>query len=88
MSEFKLLDNGFLILKEDKSYSSPISSLFYEHYDSYQELGNKLTQDADLLQCVVNYPENPNYVNFGKTQSPYLHDYADNVDTIQFLLKI
>jgi len=39
MSEFKLLDNGFLILKEDKSYSSPISSLFYEHYDSYKTLG-------------------------------------------------
>ena len=88
MSEFKLLDNGFMILKEDKSYSSPISSLFYEHYESYKELGDKLTENADLLQCVVNYPENSNHVDFGKTQTPHLHDYADNVDTINFLLTI
>ena len=88
MSEFKLLDNGFLILKEDKSYSSPISSLFYEYYDSYKALGEKLSIDKDLLQCVVNYPENVNYVKFGQTQSPNLQDYADNIDTINFLLKI
>ncbi len=88
MSEFKLLDNGFLILKEDKSYSSPVSSLFYEFYDSYKELGDKLAEDAELLQCVVNYPENSKYVEFGKTQTPHLHDYADNVDTINFLLTI
>ena len=88
MSEFKLLDNGFLILKEDKSYSSPISSLFYEFYESYENLGKKLTIDKDLLQCVVNYPENINNVKFGQTQAPHLHDYADNIDTIDFLLKI
>lgn len=88
MSEFKLLDNGFLILKEDTSYSSPISSLFYEFYDSYKELEVKFNQDIDLIQCVVNYPENINHVDFGQTQTPHLHDYADNVDTINFLLTI
>ena len=88
MSEFKLLDNGFLIIKEDKSYSSPISSLFYEYYDSYKNLGKKFSNDQDLLQCVVNYPENENFVKFGQTQNPHLHDYADNIDTINFLLKI
>jgi hypothetical protein len=30
MSNFKLLDNGFLTIKEDNGYSSPISSTFYE----------------------------------------------------------
>ena len=88
MSEFKLLDNGFLVLKEDESYSSPISSLFYEYYDSYNSLGKKLSENEDLLQCVVNYPENANFVKFGETQTPHLHDYADNIDTINFLLKI
>jgi hypothetical protein len=28
MSNFKLLDNGFLTIKEDKSHASPISSVF------------------------------------------------------------
>ncbi len=88
MSEFKILDNGFLILKEDQSYSSPIGSLFYEYYDSKKALIEKLDKDKNLLQCVVNLPENENYVNFGHTQQPSLYDYADNIDTLEFLLKI
>ena len=88
MSEFKILDNGFLILKEDQSYSSPIGSLFYEFYDSKAALINKFEKDKELLQCVVNLAENENHVSFGQTQQPSLNDYADNVDTLSFLLKI
>ncbi len=88
MSQFKLLDNGFLILKEDKSYSSPISSLFYEHYEHYDDLKNKFITDDEHIQCIVNYPESIKNVEFGNTQTPHLSDYADGIDTIDFLLKI
>jgi hypothetical protein len=33
MSEFNLLENGFLMLKEDPHYGSPIATLFYEFYE-------------------------------------------------------
>jgi hypothetical protein len=33
MSNFNLLDNEFLTLKEDTSYASPISSVFYEYFE-------------------------------------------------------
>ncbi|HKJ05941.1 MAG TPA: hypothetical protein VJ970_00590, partial [Flavobacteriaceae bacterium] len=42
MSEFKLLENGFVMLKEDASYASPIATLFYETYTSKEALFNKL----------------------------------------------
>ena len=47
MSNFKLLDNGFLTIKEDPSYASPISSVFYEFYDDLDELkaGLKMTKN-------------------------------------------
>ena len=32
MSEFDLLENGFLMIKEDESYASPIATIFYEYY--------------------------------------------------------
>ena len=38
MSEFDMLENGFLMLKEDHRYSSPIATLFYEFYDSKKTL--------------------------------------------------
>jgi hypothetical protein len=87
MSEFKLLENGFLILKEDESYSSPIASLFYETYDTSEKLKEKLKKEEDKIQCVVSSLGIENELAFGATQRPELHDYADGVDTVDFLLK-
>lgn len=87
MSEFKILDNGFLILKEDKSYSSPIASLFYERYENLDVLKERLTADANELQCIVSENIVEGEITFGQTQQPSLADYADNVDTVDFLLK-
>ena len=88
MSEFKLLDNGFLILKEDESHSSPIASVFYERYSSISALRAKLEKDRDRLQCVVASGLFKEEVPFGETQTPALSDYADGIDTVDFLLKI
>nr|WP_299067842.1 acyl-CoA reductase [uncultured Allomuricauda sp.] len=88
MSEFKILDNGFLILKEDESFSSPIASLFYSYYENETELKQKLEEHRDDIQCVVSDLEVNNKVNFGETQKPKLNDYADGIDTISFLLSL
>ena len=85
MSEFKILDNGFLILKEDQSYASPIASLFYEYYDDAAALKQRLRSDADQLQCVVSSKFIADELAFGTTQNPKLSDYADGVDTLAFL---
>ncbi len=87
MSEFKILENGFLMLKVDESYASPISSVFYEYYDSLKSLKTKLAKDAEKIQCVVADGFTENEIPFGGTQSPNLTDYADGVDTVHFLLK-
>lgn len=87
MSEFKFLDNGFLLLKEDKSYSSPIASVFYEYYKDEESLKEKLLEDADYIQCIVSNSVGENHIGFGDSQKPSLWDYADGVDTVEFLLK-
>ncbi len=83
MSNIKLLDNNFLVLKEDTSYSSPIACLFYEYYNNEEELSVKLKNDEEKLQCIVS--SLPEHVDFGESQHPALTDYADGVDTLQFL---
>ncbi len=87
MSEFKILENGFLMLKEDESYASPIASLFYETYDSVEALKLKLANEKEKIQCIVAKNFDRAEVTFGKTQSPELEDYADGLDTVDFLLK-
>jgi len=88
MSNFKLLDNEFLTLKEDTSYSSPISSVFYEYYDDLELLKQHLKNDSEKIQCIVSNDLIENSITFGETQKPHLWDYADNVDTLQFLMKL
>lgn len=88
MSNFKLFENGFLMLKEDPSYSSPIATLFYETYTSKEKLIKKLEVDAAQIQCIVNDHFHKENIPFGQTQCPKLNDYADGIDIIKFLIQI
>ena len=88
MSNFKLLDNEFLTIKEDTSYSSPISSVFYEYYEDLNEIKLRLENDNEQIQCIVSKEIIPSSISFGQTQKPNLWDYADNIDTLAFLSRI
>ncbi|MDT0294229.1 acyl-CoA reductase [Mesonia ostreae] len=88
MSEFKILDNGFLILKKDESFSSPIASLFYEEYEDLEALKLTLEKEQENIQCIVSNGLDASHIPFGKTQQPRLYDYADNVNTMKFLLEL
>ena len=84
MSDVELLENGFMLLKEDSGYSSPISTVFYEHYHDEPKLLQRLEADKEHIQCVIGNEHIP----FGHAQRPQLADYADGVDTVDFLLKL
>lgn len=88
MSEFDMLENGFLMIKEDKSFASPIATVFYEYYDAKESLQSKLKNEAENIQCIVANNFTEEEIKFGNTQKPELWDYADNEDTIAFLLKL
>ncbi|HLW31621.1 MAG TPA: acyl-CoA reductase [Aequorivita sp.] len=88
MDSLSLLDNGFLILKEDQGFSSPISVVFYEKYTSLRALEKELEKQSENIQCVVSKTALNDQVAFGQTQSPQLWEYADGVDTVDFLLKL
>lgn len=84
MSGIKLLDNEFLLLKEDVGFSSPIAVVFYEYYSDLDELRLQLAEENDNIQCIVSEED----INFGQSQLPKLKDYADGVDSLSFLLKL
>ncbi|MEA1786375.1 acyl-CoA reductase [Arenibacter sp. GZD96] len=88
MSAISLRDNGFLLLKEDASFASPIATLFYEFYEDIAHLKGLLAAQSERLQCVVANGFIEEEIPFGTSQKPNLHDYADGVDTVEFLLKI
>ncbi len=78
------LDNGFLLVKESEDLVSPISVLFYEVYENEAHLAEKLTGLKAKIQCVVGL--DADRVPFGTAQNPEPWEYADDVDTMTFLL--
>ena len=87
MSGSPMLDNGFLLLKEDSSFGSPIGTLFYESYATSASLQTRLEAVEGSLQCIVAGDWLQGAIPFGRAQYPSLWEYADGVDTIDFLLK-
>lgn len=78
-----------LYLIENKSFAAPISIVNFEYYRDIADVKNVLSQKPDELQCIVSNIKDINEaLKFGTTQRPYLKDYADNTDTIEFILKI
>ncbi|MCB4808124.1 acyl-CoA reductase [Tamlana sp. 62-3] len=88
MSEFDMLENGFFMIKEDESYASPIATLFYEYYENVGVLKEKLNAEKDQIQCIVAHNFSDAEIAFGHTQMPNLNDYADSIDSVEFLLAI
>ncbi|MNK06689.1 Acyl-CoA reductase (LuxC) [compost metagenome] len=81
-------DNGFLLLTEGESLSSPLAVLYYETYTNIEQLEELLRNRAEDIQCIVSNAAlklDTAVLGFGQSQTPKLWDYADNVNTIDFL---
>jgi hypothetical protein len=89
VNQDKHLDNGFLLLKEDSRFVSPLAVLYYEEYQNIEQLGLELIKNEDLIQCIVSNSKLPlSTIPFGQSQCPGLFDYADGVDTMKFLREL
>lgn len=87
MNSVDLIENGFLLLKEDEGIHSPLGVLFYERYADLNEVQEKLKAHQEEIQVVVSDLEHEEFEGLGKAQQPELWDYADGVDTLDFLLR-
>lgn len=77
------MSNNSILLVEESSSFSPISQLNYEFYSDKDKLITSL-KDNDELQCLIGVGLTP----FGKAQYPSVTDYADGVDTVNFLVNL
>jgi hypothetical protein len=75
------MTNGTILLVEGKGLFSPITVVNFEYYGNKADVLSEIRQDQGL-QCLIGQ----DYLPFGKAQQPGLEDYADGMDTLQFLL--
>ncbi len=89
MNNIPHYDTGFALIKEDPSLSSPVTVVHFEYAENEESAWDMLEKQKNSIQCVASKNKGRfSSVPFGKTQEPGLWDYADNVDTMEFLLNI
>ncbi len=99
MNQIPFLQNGFLYIKESTELSSPISVVYFEYFNP-TTLSDLINPIVDSIQCLVANKKclekigilekniSKNLISFGQSQIPELWDYADEVDTMKFLLNM
>lgn len=89
INDEKHVANGAIILKKSRPIATPVSVVHFECYDDVGILRSHLKECEDDIQCIVTDMDlGMNTLAFGTAQQPDLLDYADGVDSIQFLLSI
>ena len=81
-------DTGHSLLIQSNKIGSPIGTTFYSFYEDEKDLKKNIVNYADKIQCIVSNNIVENSIDFGSTQCPSIDDYADNINTMDFLLKL
>jgi hypothetical protein len=81
MNQEKIIENGFVLTREIKELFAPVAVLHYHFYESEEDAKAYLKMHEEKIQAVIG----KDYLPFGAAQSPELDDYADGVDTMEFL---
>lgn len=89
MNSDKFLDNNFVMIRENADLSGPVGMLNYETYSDLKVLVATLKIRKNEIQCIsTNLELGIPTVKLGTAQHPKLWDYADGINTLEFLLSL
>lgn len=88
VNKIPFFDLGFALFTENRQLLSPISVIHYERYADLTQVMEDLKQQSDQIQCVVSSIPDWKAIPLGKAQTPELDDYADHIDTFDFLVNL
>ena len=79
-------DCDYFLMSQSKEINPPISVIYYDYYDDLSQVCDLIKEKRNQIQCIVTNLKINNSIRFGEAQDPKLDQYADNSDTINFLL--
>ncbi len=90
MNKVKYHTNHLIILLETEEWHSPLSVLYYETYQDISEIKSKIAERHDDIQAVYsgNAIDQLEIIEPGKGQQPELAEYADHIDTMDWLYRL
>ena len=80
-------DYGAFLTSEGTTFATNLANVVVQRYNDIAEVRAWLAEHREEIQCVVSHLDIENAVAFGEAQHPKLSDYADGVDTMEFLVR-
>ena len=80
-------DYGAFLAIEGTSFTTSLANIVVQRYSDIEDVRVWLAEHRDQIQCVVSHLDIEGCVAFGEAQHPQLSDYADGVDTMEWLLR-
>jgi hypothetical protein len=84
LNQITHFDLGNLIVTENEDLVSPVGVLHVHRYDGHADLVAWLAARKEKIQSIVGSA----FIPFGQAQFPALDDFADGVNTYQFLTSL
>lgn len=85
-------DTGFCLLLEDQQAVSPLSVIHFQYYEDIEQVKAFIRAGRDVIQAVIAaeriFSGSVKTIPPGKGQLPEPWDYADGIDTMDFLIRL
>lgn len=89
MLDIPFIDARHVLFVQSELLHPPIGVVHYSFYKNHTSLFGQLENLSSHIQCLTGHESmNSELVPFGTAQKPELWDYADNLDTLEFLIKL
>jgi hypothetical protein len=83
LNQIPHFDLGNIIVTENEDLVSPVGVLYLHHYDNETSLLKWISEREEKIQCKVGIN-----IDFGQSQQPALDDFADGINTYDFLVNL
>lgn len=83
LNQIPHFDLGNIIVTENEELVSPVGVLYIYRYDNESSLQKWISEREEKIQCKVGIN-----VDFGQSQQPALDDFADGINTYDFLVNL
>ena len=80
-------DYGAFLTIEGTRFATTLADVVVQRYTDITEARMWLREHSEEIQCVVSHADIEGCLPFGEAQHPRLNDYADGVDTMEFLVQ-
>lgn len=89
LSNEELLDGNFYLLRKQASLHAPLAVINFQEYNDIDQVKSFIANNKNNIQCVVSSEQIvADCILPGQSQFPAINQYADGVDTMEFLTTI